>query len=277
MSKPYENANRTTAVETRDVGWAELTLHDLAPGTHRRPAGPHYRLTVPLLIDCDVQTVAHSTQRALLLPSQLLLTPPAVATTRVLSGPARWIEVTLSGPRVDAYARAQDPTFLSFGRAPGAPWRLPQTRDAVLDLWRNAARPPAEDAVLPEIVRELRAARSVDETTHRRRALSGPVRRRVVDHIEQNLGRSLVLSELAEVARLSPFHFARAFRHDLGLPPRAYVLERRLDHAREAILNTPERLDTISYRVGFSSQQHMTATFRRRHGITPGALRRRGH
>ncbi|MEO0600906.1 MAG: AraC family transcriptional regulator [Myxococcota bacterium] len=267
-----------SVLETRNVGWAELTLQQLPPGTYHHAAKPAYRLTVPLQIDCRVATEADESQQATLLPSQLLLTPPRVATKQHFDGPARCLEVAIDAGRVDALAREQDPGFRGFGRAPGAPWRLPRTRDAILQLWRSATgSAPREDAFLPEVVDELLEARGADEMAHRRRALSGVVRRRVVDHIEENLGRSLKLQELAEVARLSPFHFARAFRHDLGLPPRAYVLERRLARAREDILGTRDRLDTISYRVGFSSQQHMTATFRQRHGITPGAIRRRGH
>ncbi|MEN0060905.1 MAG: AraC family transcriptional regulator [Myxococcota bacterium] len=268
-----------TVVEARELAWARLTLQELVPGSYRFPARPTYRLTVPIEIDCRVSTKdSPDCPPCALLPSQLLLTGPGVTTTRSFDGPARCLEVEFDADRIEAVAKAQEPSFSGFGRGWGEPWRAQDARDAVLTLWRQALSGRAsEQDVLSTIVADLLKAREADEMAHRRRALSGPVRRRVVAHIEENLQSSLKLAELAEVAKLSPFHFARAFRHDLGLPPRAYVLERRLARAREAIETTQDRLDSISYRVGFSSQQHMTATFRQRHGITPGALRRHGH
>ncbi|MCE6982582.1 AraC family transcriptional regulator, partial [Pseudomonas frederiksbergensis] len=41
------------------------------------------------------------------------------------------------------------------------------------------------------------------------------------------------LEELATAVNLSPFHFARVFRQATGLPPHAWLKQRRLSRARE--------------------------------------------
>ncbi len=56
---------------------------------------------------------------------------------------------------------------------------------------------------------------------------------RVLNHyIESNLDRQLSLEELAAVTRTSTSHFLRQFKARFGVPPHAYVLRMRLEHAR---------------------------------------------
>jgi transcriptional regulator GlxA family with amidase domain len=101
-----------------------------------------------------------------------------------------------------------------------------------------------------------------------------PVRlRRVLDHIEAHLGESITQRRLAGIAQLSVDHFARLFRHSTGLPPHRYVLQRRIARARELVADRRLSLAEIGYELGFPSQAHFTAMFRRLVGTTPGAYR----
>lgn len=107
-----------------------------------------------------------------------------------------------------------------------------------------------------------------------RGGLRGAVLQRVVDHIEVNLSQHLSLEELAALAGLSRFHFARQFRVSTGESPMGYVLRARIERAR-VLLSAPEHgtIAQIAMSLGFSDQSHFTRTFGRFCGITPKAFR----
>jgi AraC family transcriptional regulator len=99
--------------------------------------------------------------------------------------------------------------------------------------------------------------------------LSGFKLRRVKEYIDANLEDDLSLAELAEVADLSQFHFARAFRKSTGKTPQQFLMEQRIERAK--ILLTDENLPLveISLRTGFKNQSHFTTLFRKLTKLTP--------
>lgn len=103
--------------------------------------------------------------------------------------------------------------------------------------------------------------------------ISSPGIKLVCDYIEENLAQNLSLQELATLANMDQYRFSRAFKAKMGISPYAYVLERRITFARRLIENSHLSLAEIAYDTGFSSQAHMTTTFKKRLGITPGGLR----
>jgi AraC family transcriptional regulator len=98
--------------------------------------------------------------------------------------------------------------------------------------------------------------------------------RRVLDYIEAHLTGELGLVELAAIVELSPHYFSEAFRISTGRPPHRYVLERRIERARDLLWDRERPIRDIAYAAGFSSQSHFTANFRRVTGVTPGRFRR---
>ena len=96
---------------------------------------------------------------------------------------------------------------------------------------------------------------------------------RVIEYINENLPEALSLAELAGIAKLSPHHFASAFKDSTGISPHRYVVERRLDRARELLRRNENSISEIAHAVGFSSQSHLTAHFRRTMGLTPRTFR----
>ncbi len=95
-------------------------------------------------------------------------------------------------------------------------------------------------------------------------------------YIQQHLAAPLTVAELAQVACVSTGHFHQIFRQATGRTPAHYVLQARLERARELILHTRLGLGCIAEQVGFSSQSALTHAFRRHWGSTPGLLRRHG-
>jgi len=97
---------------------------------------------------------------------------------------------------------------------------------------------------------------------------------RVVEYIDAHLSDDLGLVELAAVTGLSPHHFGEAFKAATGTPPHRYVIEQRVDRARELLQDLERTISEVAYEVGFSSQSHLTFNFRRLTGLTPGRFRR---
>ena len=98
--------------------------------------------------------------------------------------------------------------------------------------------------------------------------------RKVTSHIEANLDRSIKNEELAELVRLNPSHFGRAFRNSLGEPPHEYVIRRRVERAQGLMLSTDASLSDIALDCGLADQSHLTRLFRRFAGESPRAWRR---
>jgi len=95
---------------------------------------------------------------------------------------------------------------------------------------------------------------------------------KVVELMRQRLTDSLALEELAEVAGLSPFHFARQFKTATGHPPHDYLIRLRVDRAQELIRQHSREwtLAAIANECGFADQSHMARHFKRVLGVSPG-------
>jgi AraC-like DNA-binding protein len=96
---------------------------------------------------------------------------------------------------------------------------------------------------------------------------------RVREHVTAHLAGSLRLGELAEVAGMSPFHFAHQFKKSTGLPPAQFVREQRIEAARRLLLTTSMPLRAIAPRTGFADEHELSRVFRRLTGSTPSAIR----
>jgi transcriptional regulator of acetoin/glycerol metabolism len=106
-----------------------------------------------------------------------------------------------------------------------------------------------------------------------RGGLSPAMTRRVCDYIEGHLDEKIRLDGLATLAGLSTDHFARAFHQSVGVPPHAYLLQRRLEHVEQMLRETRAPLSEIALATGFSDQSHLARHFRRWAGMSPRQVR----
>ena len=106
------------------------------------------------------------------------------------------------------------------------------------------------------------------------RGLSTAQVRRVTDYVRDNISSSLHLAEIAAVAQVSPFHFARLFKQATGKTPHGFVLECRVDAAGRLLRQNELSVGQIAGAVGFAQQSHLAAHFRRITGSSPTAFRR---
>jgi AraC family transcriptional regulator len=95
----------------------------------------------------------------------------------------------------------------------------------------------------------------------------------VLNHIREHLAHDLSAQKLAGLANLSVAHFRRLFQDTIGTPPHRYVLAARLEQARKLLTMTSLPIAQIAQDCGFSSQAHMTTSFKAAHAATPGEFR----
>lgn len=91
----------------------------------------------------------------------------------------------------------------------------------------------------------------------------------VTTHIEQHLAEPISLATLAEMVRLSPYYFCRAFKQSLGMPPHRYHMSRRIERAKALLAERKHSVTEIGLTLGFSDTSSFTAAFRRVTGSTP--------
>ena len=103
--------------------------------------------------------------------------------------------------------------------------------------------------------------------------LSATKLRQVTDYIGDNYSRDLKLAELAQVAGMSSFHFAREFKRTTGITPHQYLINHRVERAKAMLAKPNLPLTEVSLRSGFSHQSHFTRLFRRITGTTPHSYR----
>jgi AraC family transcriptional regulator len=95
--------------------------------------------------------------------------------------------------------------------------------------------------------------------------------RAVVEYIEEHLAAGLTVEQMAAVARLSIYHFARQFKAATGLPPHQYVILRRVERAQQLLqAGTDLSLAEVAADAGFSDQSQFAHHFKRLIGVTPG-------
>ena len=119
----------------------------------------------------------------------------------------------------------------------------------------------------------LRNAPMAESLPPNRGGLSPARTRRICEFINSNLDQNTSLETLAEMAGLSTYHFARAFKQTVGVAPHGYVLQRRIEHAQQMLRNTDLPMSEIALSAGFSDQSHLARHFRRLIGMSPSVVR----
>jgi AraC-like DNA-binding protein len=96
---------------------------------------------------------------------------------------------------------------------------------------------------------------------------------RVQAFVNEHFGESIAVQQLAAIAHMSPFHFARMFKRATGQPPHVYITMRRLEHAKRLLLESNLPLVEVAASAGFQTQAHFTEVFHKHMGVTPRAFR----
>lgn len=211
---------------------------------------------------------------------ELYLTAPFAEADIVLDAPQKLRVVSFPSAKYAGYLEDVLPTSakLDFGPLHACGFGSPiiaNTLDliwAVDDLSTPTSLLFAEGAALV-ILAEL--ARLADKPVEQARGGLAPwAARRVVEYLHAHLAEEVSLVELAAVANLSPFHFARMFKRTLGVAPHAYQRGLRCERAKMLLAQTRHSVTGIAFDVGYESSQSFARMFRAETGMSPIDWRR---
>jgi AraC family transcriptional regulator len=104
--------------------------------------------------------------------------------------------------------------------------------------------------------------------------LPSPKLKQVLDYIHNNLEEALSLEAIAAQIGMSHYYFCSLFKQSLGVSPWQYVIQQRVDRAKQLLKTTELPISDIALLCGFASQTHLNKHFYRLVGITPKNYRK---
>jgi AraC family transcriptional regulator len=155
-----------------------------------------------------------------------------------------------------------DPVVRRFGNVFAAGMRVAQ-----------APEPPFLEGAARELA--VHVAMNYGRPSSGARGLSPDRLARAIRFIDESLGGTLHVGDLAQHVHMSPFHFARMFKLSTGHSPHLYITLRRVERARELLERGAMTLAEVAQAVGFATQAHFTGVFRAYTGTTPRVYRLR--
>ena len=212
-------------------------------------------------------------------PGAMLLAPPDAAARYVSDAAAHVLTIAIPTDQVENFTQACG-AGVEVRREQA--FREARLMRQIVRLWYELADEGRASRLLADEVMRALLETFAERTgsrpllRHSRERLSNHALRQVRDYVESNLADDLDVSAMADVAALSPAHFARAFAATVGMTPFRYVIMRRLARARELLNRTDRSAFNIALGLGFKSASHFTARFRREFGVTPRAIRPHG-
>jgi AraC family transcriptional regulator len=81
------------------------------------------------------------------------------------------------------------------------------------------------------------------------------------------------LADLAALLDMSQFHFSHMFKQAIAISPYQYLLQQRIERAKQLLKQTDQPIMEIAFLCGFNNHSHLSQQFRRLTGITPKAYR----
>ncbi len=106
------------------------------------------------------------------------------------------------------------------------------------------------------------------------RGLDGRRLKQALAYVEDHLSEDISLSQLASLAGISASHFKALFRQSTGVPLHQYVIQRRLDRAKDLLMAGKLSITEIALASGFSHQSHLARHLRRSSGLSPSVMKR---
>jgi AraC family transcriptional regulator len=97
----------------------------------------------------------------------------------------------------------------------------------------------------------------------------------VIDYMKANLTQDLSILDLATLISMSESHFSRSFKQSVGITPYQYLMQQRVERAKQLLKQQAISISNIALDCGFANQTHLTKVFRQMTGVTPKAYQKR--
>jgi AraC family transcriptional regulator len=104
--------------------------------------------------------------------------------------------------------------------------------------------------------------------------LGGRRFKQALAYIDDHLAEDLSLSRIAAATGVSASHFKTLFRESTGSPVHQYVIQRRIERAKDLLMQGKLSIAEIALATGFSHQSHMARHMRRSAGLSPRDMQR---
>jgi AraC family transcriptional regulator len=95
----------------------------------------------------------------------------------------------------------------------------------------------------------------------------------VLEYVNEHLDQDIKLADLAQLLNMSQFHFSHQFKQSLGTSPYQYLIQQRIERAKQLLKQTDQSIMEIALVCGFNSHSHLSKQFRQSTGMTPSAYR----
>lgn len=106
------------------------------------------------------------------------------------------------------------------------------------------------------------------------RGLSKRKLQQTLQYIHQNLSEDLSLQAIATHIGFSQYYFCRLFKESTGLTPYQYIIQQRIERAKQLLIQGEYSIVDVALQVGFANQSHFCQRFRRITGVSPRVYRR---
>lgn len=95
----------------------------------------------------------------------------------------------------------------------------------------------------------------------------------ILDYVHEHLNHDIKLADLANQLSMSQFHFSHLFKQSLGITPYQYLLQQRIERAKQLLKESDHSILDIALICGFNSHSHLSKQFRQLTGMTPKTYR----
>jgi AraC family transcriptional regulator len=269
------------AYRTIDAGPVHMINMSPPAGAVVDPAVPEYAVHLVLSTPPLLQVGFNRPPRWLTMsPGVIIVSPPDTDCDFIADGPSHVLTVAI--PKAHVHDFMQDSGARVEVRREET-FREPRLARQLIELWHTLTDDaPASRLLADQVMRRVvdtlawRTESHLHTTArerHAREHLPKHTIRRLRDFVESCVADDLDVTMMANVAALSPAHFARAFAATVGVTPFEYVMTRRLARAHELLERTDRSALDIALAVGFKTPSHFASRFRREFGFSPRHVR----
>ena len=268
------------SVSSSDLGWRGISVEvgrnegwsvdDLVIDGHYAAVN---LLQEPLLID---RKVGRRWEQEIIPPNCLWIQPARVPFSFRVKQTSVYVGVVLNVDRLRAIAGRDIAFPPAFGSGDEVTSHIIH---ALAALARQGARGglAVVDSLATALVHKLIATAADEQHQRVKGGLPRHRLRLVEEYVISNVAREFAVADLARLAGLSTFHFAREFKRSTGSSPHQYVVKCRVERAKELLVSGRQSVAEVAADCGFAAQAHLSRTFKQMTGLTPSAWQKAAH
>lgn len=113
-----------------------------------------------------------------------------------------------------------------------------------------------------------------DEMIEKNIIVVNPVLKSVFEYIENNLNKPISLDSAAQTVHVNKSYLSQLFKNKTGVTFSTYLNNRKLNHARDLLINTDLSVVEISEECGYKNSNYFSTIFTKKVGMSPGSFRK---